>query len=64
MQTDTTTIAEQRRLDRESQRYLVAIDAADFDVMVAMWEAAQTDSALAAMMLEMHEELAAEQDRG
>ena len=38
---------EQKRLDREAMRYLAALDAGDFDTLAALWNAAETDEALA-----------------
>jgi hypothetical protein len=54
--------AEQKRLDRESMRYLHAIDTGDFDTLAAMWDAAGRDADLAEMMHGLNAELVKEQD--
>lgn len=56
--------AEQQRLDRESMRYLTAVDSGDFDTIGRMWDAAETDYAFAEMMHEIHAEIVREQDAG
>jgi hypothetical protein len=52
----------QHRLDQLALRYLAAVETEDFDTIEALWEQADDDDDLDAMLHGLHAELVAEQD--
>jgi hypothetical protein len=52
----------QRRLDRLAMRYLLALDAGDFDTLELLWQRAETDTELGDMLHALTDEAATEHE--